>query len=412
MSAFDQNMKLIFIRENKDLLHTNGCNSLRLASCSEPLASITFGSLNGDLNKGLLGTRGNSCPQSNNNIIAIPQDWAAKTGSSFAGDPISQKANVMYYKETLPIPSGLTSRLKANPWVVVANGRFATQTDPQWLYKILTKLQADVVAVNVMPQLQATHEKVLTTPQSKLVGFRLFYKDSAQLAPIPDDWPHYVFIKTDILGKLLVDDALPLTFPKFINICLSKSLTVRSLNIGGTVMNLDTEQGLLGLVATKLNSSTWGHPNANNNSQKRFLDKESNTISASARLFGRILLGKNVSISQNAIIVGPTIIGNDVQIAQGAVIRASVISPGVSVPQNCLIQNRVIIGSVPKREATRLGNSTNAEISYKNSCANNFRTWPRFSYARCVKRTADTISSLVVLILFAPIFPLIALAIR
>jgi len=405
-------MKLIFIRENKDLLHTNGCNLLRLATCSEPLASVTFGSLNDNLNKKHLGTCGNSYPRSNNNIVAIPQDWDAKTGASFAGDPISQKANVMYYKETLPIPSGFTSQFKANPWLIVANGRFATQTDHQWLHKILAQLQANVVAVNVVPQLQAYYEKVLTAPQSKLVGFRRFYNDSAQPAPIPNDWPHYVFIRTNILSKLSVNEALPLAFPKFINSCLSKLLTVHSLNIGGTVLDLGTEQGLLSLVTTRLASSVSDHPNANNNAQKKILNKGNITISDSARLFGKVLFGQNAGIGQNTIIVGPTIIGNDVKIAQGAVIGTSIIGPGVSVPRNCLIQNRVIIESVPKREATRLGASTNAEISYKNSCANNFRTWPRFSYARCVKRTADIISSLVVLILFAPIFPLIALAIR
>jgi len=411
MSAFDQNMKLIFIRENKDLLYTNGCNLLRLAICSEPLASITLGSLNGNLKK-RLGTCGNPYPRSNNNIIAIPQDWATKTGASFAEEPFWQKANVMYYKETLPIPSGLTSRLKANPWFIVANGRFVTQTDHQQLYKILAKLQADVVAVNVVPQLQPSYEKVLSTSQSRLVGFRRFYNNSAQPAPMPNDWPHYIFIRADILGKLLVNEALPLAFPKFINSCFPKSLTVRSLHIGGTVLDLDTEHGLLGLVATRLDSSTWSHPNRNNKSQKQILAKDSITISDSARLFGKVLFGKNVNIGQNTIIVGPTIIGNDVEIAQGATIRASIIGPGVSASRNCFIQNRVIIGSVPKRKVMCLGASTNAKISYKNSCANNFRTWPKFSYARCVKRIADIIASLVVLILFAPVLLVIALAIR
>jgi lipopolysaccharide/colanic/teichoic acid biosynthesis glycosyltransferase len=43
---------------------------------------------------------------------------------------------------------------------------------------------------------------------------------------------------------------------------------------------------------------------------------------------------------------------------------------------------------------------------------NNFRSWPRLSYARCMKRIADIIGSLAVLTLFAPLFPVIALAIK
>jgi len=41
-----------------------------------------------------------------------------------------------------------------------------------------------------------------------------------------------------------------------------------------------------------------------------------------------------------------------------------------------------------------------------------FRPWPRSSYARGLKRVADVLAALLVLILFAPIFPVIALAVR
>jgi lipopolysaccharide/colanic/teichoic acid biosynthesis glycosyltransferase len=41
-----------------------------------------------------------------------------------------------------------------------------------------------------------------------------------------------------------------------------------------------------------------------------------------------------------------------------------------------------------------------------------FRTWPRFSYPGCFKRIADVVVASIVLILFAPVVPLIALAIK
>jgi lipopolysaccharide/colanic/teichoic acid biosynthesis glycosyltransferase len=43
---------------------------------------------------------------------------------------------------------------------------------------------------------------------------------------------------------------------------------------------------------------------------------------------------------------------------------------------------------------------------------NDFREWPKFSYARFTKRIADIIVSAVVLLLFAPFFPLIMLAVK
>jgi lipopolysaccharide/colanic/teichoic acid biosynthesis glycosyltransferase len=55
---------------------------------------------------------------------------------------------------------------------------------------------------------------------------------------------------------------------------------------------------------------------------------------------------------------------------------------------------------------------TDSWTTCKNSLANNFRTWPRFSYARSFKRIADIVAALTVLILFAPVFPIIILVIK
>ena len=237
-------------------------------------------------------------------------------------------------------------------------------------------------------------------------------------APIPDDWPHHLFIKTDILNKLLIDDTLPLSFTEFINNCFSNSLTVRSLSIGGTVSDLGTEEGLLGFLATNLNSSAKNHHNPNNGYQKEILDRDGIEISAGARLFGKVLFGQDVSIGPNAIIVGPTIIGNGVKIAKGAVVRASIVDSGISVPQNSIVQNRVLVNGQKLQKRTTQAKTncmaviTNGIATYKNSCANNFRTWPGYSYARCAKRIADIVTAVVVLILFAPVFPIIAMVIK
>ena len=377
----------------------NSNNLLRFAISSEPLASITFSYLNG-----------NSHHRSNNGVIAIPQGWAAQT--------VEAKPDIIYYKENLPVPLGATNRLKANGWFVISNGRFATQIDHQCLYKILAQLQANVIAVNVSPQLQAGHEKILTTSQSKLVGFRRVYNDSAQPAPIPDDWPHHLFIKTDVLNRLLGDGILPLVFSTFINNCSTNSLTVCGLNIGGTILNLDTEMGLVGFLETRFNSSAKNLPNLNNNCHKKITAKDNVTIFPGARLFGKVLFGQNVNIGQNAIIVGPAIISNNVKIGKGAVIRASIVGPDVSVPRNRLIHNRVVIGSQHRQKQTgriktgRLITSTITRATCKNSCQNSLRIWPRFSYAGCFKRIADIVVAITALILFAPILPLIALVIK
>jgi lipopolysaccharide/colanic/teichoic acid biosynthesis glycosyltransferase len=394
-SAFNQSMNLVVIHQNRNFSPNNTKYLLRFVVCSEPLANITLSCLNG-----------NSYPRSNNETIAIPQDWAGQTTKG--------KSGIIYYKDKVPVSLMSTSWFKAKQWFIVSNGGFVTRIDHQWLRKVLAQLRADVVAVNVSPQLQAGHEKVLVNSQGKLIGFRRFYNDLTQPAPIPGDWPHHLFIKTDILKKLLIDDTLPLSFTKLIDNCLSNSLKVRSLNIGGTVSDLGTEEGLLGFLATRLNSSAKNHRTLSSG----YLDRDGIEISPGARLFGKILFGQNVSIGPNAIIVGPTIIGNGVNIAKGAVVIASIVDSGVSVPQNSIVQNRVLIkGQKNQKQAKQAKTNcmaviTNGIAAYKNSCVNNFRTWPRFSYARCAKRIADIVTSAGTLILFAPFFPIIAMVIK
>ena len=371
----------------------NSRNLLQFATCTEPLSAITFSCLNGNSHN----------RNHHKEVIAIPQEWRSQSAKI--------DASLIYYKKNLLVPSKVINQLKANAWFVISNGRYVAHIDNQLLNKILGQSQDDIIAVNVMPQLQAFQEKVLVTSQNKLVGFRQLYNDSAQPASIPNDWPHYLFIKTDVLNKLLVDDALPLAFSRFIDTCFARSLTVRSLNVGGTVLDLETEEDLLGLLTIGLNSSAKNFHNSGNESQNQSLARNGVTISRSAKLFGKVVFGRNVSIGQNAIIAGPTIISSDARISKGAVIRTSIIGPGVPVPQNHIVQNRILVGPQFHLKHHRQ-QDINSRTLCNNSCTNNFRNWPRFSYARCFKRIADVVTALLVLVLFAPIVPIIALVIK
>lgn len=346
-------------------------------------------------------------------VYAIPEVWDIK--------PQVSTLEIIPYTEIIPIclKDLLKSnrRRTANSWFHICNGRFATRINSELLEKVLADIKANVVAVNASPQLQAGQEKVLTNSQGELVGFRRFYNDLVQPAQISKDWPQHLFIKTDILNRLLVDDALPLSFPKFIDNCFSNSLTVCSLNIGGDVLDLATSEGLLGLLATNCNFSVWNHHNANNKYQHEALDRDGVKTSSGVRLFGKVLFGKNVSIGSNTIIVGPTVISNGVKIAKGAVIKNSIVGPDISVSQNSIVQNRVLINGRQFQKHIKLSKSSCMSIitngrTYRDYCADNFRMWPRISYARCFKRIADIIAAVVVLTLFAPIFPIIALVIK
>ncbi len=363
---------------------------LQLAVCSEPLFSIAFS-----------GFGGSAHDQSRNAALAIPNEWPIQSARMDAG--------VIYYEKDLPLPSKLLRGLKENAWFSVENGRYITHSDDQLLSKVLAQSRDDVIAMNAAPQLQASCEKTRITAQGKLVGLRRFYHDSAQLAPVPDDWPHSIFIKTDVLSKLLIDNALPLAFSDFLDACAAQGLTVGGYTVGGDVLDLQSEQGLLGLLKLKCNSSAKNGHHFGHGHQNTFPPQDSVKISPTARVFGNVIFAENVTIGQNVIIAGPTVISSGAKIAAGAVIRASIVAPGVSVSQNAIVSN-CILADPPLQP--KHGKNTSPKRNSDDFGRSNFRTWPRFSYPGRIKRAADIMAAILVLVLFAPVIPIIALAVK
>ncbi len=266
--------------------------------------------------------------------------------------------------------------------------------------------------VNVEPDLLGKREKMRLTAQGRVAGFRRLYCDSAELAPVSTDWPHHLFVKTSIINQLLTEGVLPQSFSALLEKCLSNSLRSCGINIGGAVLDLGTQDGLLNFCRTGISKIKNSTPACNKQGQN------SNAISQDSRLVGKVLLGKNVFIGPKTIVVGPTIIGDNVKIKQGAVINSSIIGPKVSVPQNKLVQNCIVKGPRTNwKQLSRSANNSSKQIYYpafeldrKQRTNDTFRTWPRFSYAGSFKRIADCFAAIIVIILFAPIIPFIALA--
>jgi len=83
------------------------------------------------------------------------------------------------------------------------------------------------------------------------------------------------------------------------------------------------------------------------------------------------------------------------------------------VPKNQIVRNCVVEGphydwSGPAHPPANCAGAShaNSSLSSLQDQYNPFRTWKRFSYARCAKRIADCIVATMVLTLFAPLSPL------
>ena len=385
-------MNLIIVHKNRSSANNSGCCLLPFAMSAEPVADVILDGLSKNL-----------CLDGDTNaVIAAPEGWSVGPGAA--------ATKIIAYGGNVPIRFELLRKAERTSWLVVSNGRFAAQIDSELLHKVLAGIQADVVAVNVEPELLGKRDKVRLAAQGKVAGFRRLYSDCAEPAPVPADWPHYVFVKTNVLDRVLTGQTLPQSFSALLERCRRAQLTLRTINVGGVVLDLETEGGLLNFCQAELSKIR----------NTKYEIQNSNMISPSSRLVGKVLLGKNIHIGPKAIVVGPTIIGNNVRIGASAIINSSIIGPGVCVPQNQFVQDHVVKG--PQYNWKRLNQckSNNSkqvcgpkfDFNHQQRANDTFRNWSRFSYAGCFKRIADIVAAVTVLVLFAPVLPIIALVIK
>jgi lipopolysaccharide/colanic/teichoic acid biosynthesis glycosyltransferase len=401
-------MKMIII--HRDSPDSSGESMLRFALANEPVAGVVLDGLDRFQNVsvdsvGRLSTK----KYSDKTFYAVPEEWDIESSVCQHRNRMPQRSlydsqpNTIRYGDDIPVPSELLRRAAGadcpSSWFVLSNGRFATRVNVDLLERVLVGVEADLVAVNVEPELLGQREKVRLTSEGGLAGFCRAYSDSAEFAFVCAEWPHHLFVKSNALDSLLAGGALPHSFPAVLEKCSLNSLTLRAVNVGGVVLDLETEDGLLSLCKTSLSKA------GNSKYERRGPTAEQ----AYPRIIGKVLLGKNVHVGPNVIIIGPAIISHSTRIEQGAVINSSIIGPDVCVPRGQFVQDRVIKG--PRFNLKRPVRRKNVGALPSDSHGP-FRAWPRISYVRCLKRIADFCAASAVLILFAPVMLFVALIIK
>jgi lipopolysaccharide/colanic/teichoic acid biosynthesis glycosyltransferase len=333
----------------------------------------------------------------------IPQQWDMSL-------PVDQ-GRVLHANLGATIADGLRQELSRHPWLILSHGRFVTQTSQSLLDDVLAENHADVVAIQVSPQLRAHRERIRLTPQGDLVGCRRLYRDVAEPTPLTACRAHHVFIRPACAERLLSDGSV-----RSIEDVLARSQTlglrIRSFAVAGTEIDLASSQGLLTLCGWMLN------PARQSPAVSKFLHDRTNAcagISPQARMVGPILVGSGVQVEADAVVVGPTVLCKDSRVGPQALVDASVVGEGVAVPSDrrltgaCVLTRQQESGQTPADTSAGPASGRRVVAMYSGG---EFRTWSRFSYARCFKRVADILMAAVVILLFAPIIPFIALAIR
>ncbi len=328
--------------------------------------------------------------------VAVPSDWQRP--------PAQIIANVIGYNQQGGVDLSTIDNGDKGDWFVVSNGRFVTKANCDRIRKHVSSLPSDIVLVSLAPELAGYHEKLRITPQDSAVGWRRYYRDSIQLCETPNDWPHHVFIRTMIRDKIAPEGILTLDFDKFLALCSANSLRVISLRAAGRAINLNTAEGLLTLMHERLGSTA-------------LTDGGGASGGRGARIAGKVLFGRNVSIGENAVLLGPAVVCDNASIGKNTIVKGTIIGPGVSIPTGAVVRDCIVkdTGELPKKTRKTQAEYRNVRRSFLVNGSfegDYFRTWPRWSYPRYFKRLFDIAAASVILLLFLPFFPIIALAIK
>jgi len=247
-------------------------NLLEFAVSNGLLADIIW---NGRVSDGNMSACGKTA-------VAVCHEWQRPRIKGIAG--------VVGYDQRRGVDLRSLEAADEGQWLVVSDGRFVTEGGLDRIRRHVSALPADIVLVNLTPQLAGYHEKVRVTPKDNIVGWRRYYHSSIHLCEMPDDWPHYVFIRTRVRDKVAPQGVLTLDFDEFIALCSANALNVVSLKAAGRAIRLDSPEGLLTAVCRGLDT-------------KCLPDAENTSRSAGVRTVGKVIFGANVSARRLSVIM-------------------------------------------------------------------------------------------------------------
>ncbi len=348
-----------------------------------------------------------SPPKSSRNAaetgLIVPDDWPDVS--------CWKDLRVERYNGSVPLSYGTRATSRHDAWLEVLNKRFVTQVDDTLLQMVLSRAPGDLITITVDPGLRAGCEKVRLTSRGTIAGFRRLYTDVVEPAPLPDDWPHRLFIRGKLTEHFRAGHAPKRNFAAFLAFCKENGHELLPLKIGGLVFDLNTEQGLLDWLNEELPGRLGNRADAHS----RRLARKGVRVGTGARLIGPVVLGRNVTIAEDAVVAGPAIISDNASIGARTILRNSIIGHDVSIPAESVVQHRVLAAEpfsqcAPRDKTLHPGSCVQARFA-KNRL-NGYRQWPKLSYPGCFKRIADIVTALVVLVLFAPVMPIVALVIK
>ena len=274
-------------------------------------------------------------------------------------------------------------------WTAITNARFLTYPDVSKIQNLLDRSTYKIITLSVKSEMQNYTEKACITPENTLAGFRRIFNPSFFPAHTPSNWPVYIFLKSEILTTF-ADQGLPLNFKDFLVSVRKQNLTIKNLTMNTYFYDLNDPDSILAFLENNIISQNSKTPN--------------------------ILIGKNVTISKDTILVPPVMIADNLKIPENMIIKNSIIAGNIPKNTENILQDLLVTNGkrykISDSDQKCIDNNNKRFEHKKNNTKSNFKSWPALSYPVCFKRLIDFILAAAILLLFLPVFPIIALLIK
>ncbi len=329
-------------------------------------------------------------PHFSHSALVIPSEW---TIANLPFEKVQRPPSTAFSAE--PIPHGQKE-------CILHHGRFVTDIDSRRMARFLQSNTADCLALRISPEVLTYRERIRVTDEGRVAGFRRQYQNTLEPIPLPTDWPTQLWIRRDLLRVLSGSGVpIPLDYRRFLDLCRTMKADIESYRIGGFVLDLESDSGLLQLLLSFIQ-------------QPIFSESPGADRHLSARVVGPVLMGSGVRLAKDAVVVGPAILDDGVCVEEGAVVHQSILLKGQTVRPQSVIHNSIVgsDGDSPSPTANRSRPAILFSTETLRQDQFPYRRWPWYSYPRTIKRWMDILVSSIILILFSPFFPIIALAIK
>lgn len=324
--------------------------------------------------------------------VLAPAGWHAE-------DAVGGAAPVRTYESVADLAAQTVSEVPEGGWLGIRNGRYAVEVDGALLEEALQEAGIQALAVTVDPGHRAYAEKLRVGAEGRVFGFRRLYRSESVPAALPPDWPHLLFLRKGAVEARDGERPLSASFAEVVSQWRTRGVPVRSVVAGGLLWDLGSPEGLLAFFRRTVEGEggrrqTWG--------------RNAGEVSSRARLYGAVTVESDVRVEDGAIIIGPSFLGRGTHVGPNALVQRSILGPGTEIASGEAVRDQIVS---PSFRFTG-GSGKRVDAPLRSGAGDGFRCWPWFSYARLGKRLIDVAGSLLALGLSAPIFVIVAVAIK